>query len=586
MTRRQLILGLVLVAATAVAGTAAFRLWREQSRAARAWAALPPTPNLIRWPAEMVAAVQEAAAAVRASRDPVKPLGQLAMLYVANGFGSEAERLLHALRRLQPKEARWPYLLAELHRRAGDRDRVEQALEMTVALAPDYAPAWLRLGDLMLEQKLFGRAQRCFQQASLVAPGEVRTRFAVIAFEARHGRRTDPRPSLIVLARDNPGIRELHELLAQLHAAAGDPVRAQQEQRLLERADRRLGMPDPWMEELLEHCYEPNRLQRAAQRFAAEKRLDLAESLLRRATSLSPADPTPRSALAQLLVSSERIRDARTVLEQALVECPDEPMVPIALARVLCQEHKPLEAVAIAQAALACWPEHAGLHAAVGYAWRDARENETALAALREALRLNPTLVEAQYNLAFCLMALRQREAAQVAVQRALTLRPDYPEALVMLGGLELDNGDVAAAQRHILALFELRPDEPGSRLLYAALHHELGNRARDERKFEEADRRYRAGLEVSPQFAPLLHEGALLAARRAQYGQVVEWLERYLRLAPRDLEAYILLAEAYREIQRPELLERALERGSEMAAKIGDTAKHAEFETRLDQLY
>lgn len=586
MSRRQIILGLVLVAITAVAGTAAFRLWREQARATLARAALPPTPNLIRWPAEMVADVQETTAAVRAARDPVKPLSRLAMLYAANGFKGEAEPLLNALRRLQPHEGRWPYLLAELHLRADDKDRAEQALETTVALAPEYAPAWLRLGELMLEQKLLGRAERCFQQASLAAPGEVRARFAVIAFEAWHGRRTDPRQSLIALVRDHPGIRELHELLAQLHAAAGDPVRAKQERRLAERADRRLGMPDPWREEVLERCYEPSRLQRVAQRLGEERRLDLAESLLRRAASLAPADPTPRLALARLLVGSERIRDARTVLEKAREECPDEPAVPIALARVVCQEHKPLEAVAIVQAALARWPDLAGLHAALGYAWRDARENETAVEALRDALRLNPTLVETHYNLAFCLMALRQREAARIAVQRALTLRPDYPEALVMLGGLELDNGDLAAAQRHILALFELRPDEPGSRLLYSALHLELGNRARDERKLDEADRLYRAGLEVSPEFAPLLHEAALLAARRAQYGQVVEWLERYLRIEPRDLEAYILLAEGYREIQRPELLERALERGSEMAQKIGDVAKHAEFEARLDQLY
>lgn len=584
MSRRRFIAALVLVAIIAGAGVPAFRIWRQQERAAFARAALPVIPNLIRWPGEMVADVQDTTAAVRSAKHPVKPLGRLAALYFANGFAPEARQTLEALRQLDPENARWAYLLAELRLRSGDRQGAGQELETVVTLDPDYAPAWIRLGDLWLERQVPDRAEECYLQAVTVEPGDVRARFALIAFEARHGRRTDPRQTLIELIHEHPGIEELHELLAQLHAAAGDPVAAARERRLAAKADRHLGNEDPWLDELAELCSDPNRLGLFAHRYAREKRLTMAEKLLKRAIRLGPADATPRKALAAVFQRSERMADARTVLETALVECPNDPTLPAALARLLRLEHRPVEAAAAIRTALERWPGRGELLAALGFALRDARENEDAVAALREAIRLDPSLVEAHYSLGFCLLALRRSDEARAEAEQALAMRPNYTEALVLLGSLALDKGELELAQRHIFKLYELQPDEPGSRLLYSAFHLTRGNDAQRTGRLDEAERWYRTGLGVSPEFAPLLREAALLAARRAQYAQVTEFFERYLRLEPRDLDVFAPLADAYREIRRPELAERALERGVKMAEKLGNAAKAAEFTKLLEQ--
>lgn len=586
MSRRQLIAAFVLAALIAGAGGTASVLWRQQERAALARAALPALPDLVRWPAELEAGIKAETAAVRTAENPVPALGRLAALYLANGFVGEARPLLEALRRLEPRNARWARLLAEAHRRAGDRAASEEALLTVVRLDPLYTPAWLALGDAFRERQALDRAEECYRQAVVSGPGDVRAEYALIAFEAWHGRRVDPRRSLAALCEAHPGIRELHELHAQLLEAAGEKDRAAAERRLAALADRQLANADPWLEELLDLCQDPSRLGLAAHRFGLEKRMVLAEKLLRRTARLSPADPTPRKALADLYRRNDRLADAHATLQAALAECPHDPGVPVALSALLCLAHRPFEAAAIVRTALQRWPQRGELHAALGHALREAREPEEAVPVLREAIRLDPTSVAAYCDLGFCLLSLRRTEEARAAIERALAIRPTHAESLVLIGRLTLENGEFAEAERHIVKLHELDPDEPGSRLLYSALHLAKGRAAEEARQFDEADRLYRLGLEASPEFATLLRTAASLAARRAEYGRMADLLERYLRIVPRDLEVYPLLSDAYREIERPDDEERALERGLAMAGKIGNRAKIDEFNALIESLY
>lgn len=586
MSRRQFILCLALFAIIVVAGTAAIRLWRQQERAATARAALPPLPNLTHWPEAMAADLQETVAAVRAAQEPREPLSRLAALFLMNGFEAEAMRTLGALQKIYPEDARWSYLLTDLHLRRGDKPAAERALEATVALDPMYAPAWIRLGDMRLERREIAGAEECYLQAAMNAPGDVRATFALIVFEAQHGQRTDPRRHLEQLARDFPGIVELHDLLARLHAAAGDPVQAAQERRLAAKSRRHLGTEDPWRDELMKFCYDPDRLQRLAGRLAREQRLVEAEKLLKRAVRLAPDESAPRRALARFFEENGRVLEARRLLEEAVVECPDDPELPVLLARVLGLEHKPFDAAATMRAALQRWPQRGELHAALGRALRDAHEPTEAVTALREAIRLDPTQVEACYDLGFCLVGLGQREEGRALAEQARVMRPDYPEALLLLGRLALENGELEFAENLVMKLHGLQPDEPGSQLLFGALHLAKGDRAQKAGDLAEAARLYDAGLEVSPQFAPLLHEAALLATRRAEYLPAVTFLERYLQLEPKDLEAYGMLATSYREIAQPDLIERTLERGMEMARKLGQPAKAAEFDAEIERLY
>lgn len=574
-----------LLAVSAIAGTATYRTWQQQERTALARAALPELPALMRWPGEMVAAVVEATNAVKAAKEPVAPLGRLAGIYLINGFAAEAQRTLAGLRRLDPANARWAYLEAEWSRQRGDPRGAEEKLEATLALDSTYAPAWLRLGELCLARQAYERADACFQHATIEAPGNVRAIHAAVSFEARHARRTDQRQKLSRLAQDHPGIEEVHALLAELHAAGGESALAEKQRRLAAKATRRISTEDPWLDALLPACFDPRRLILLARRLAAEGRSETAEELLTRAVRLARKESAPRRELAEFYEHAQRLNEARDAWDAAVAACPDEPALVAGQARARRREHKPQEAAAIVRRALERWPERVDLHLELGLALRDGRMTDEAVAVFRRTLELNPVLPEARYNLGFCLLALGQRDEARAALEAALTVRPDYPEALLVLGGLALDDDDIEMAERHATRLRELAPEEPGLQTLFGALHLEKGNRAQADGQLAAADQIYRMGLEIAPEFPPLLHAAASLSARRADYERVTALWERYLQVQPRDLDAYLPLVEAYRELQQGRQMERILERGIEMATKLGNEPKRVEFQARLDAL-
>ena len=146
MQRLYIILSAVLVALIVAVAVAAFLVWRHQERVATVIAGVPAIPNLSRWPAEMNRQVQEASASAQGGKDPVAALGRLAIIYHANGFAAEAKQALDAVIKLEPKNARWFYLRADLRLRANDFAGAEQALLETVKLDPTYQTAWLRRG--------------------------------------------------------------------------------------------------------------------------------------------------------------------------------------------------------------------------------------------------------------------------------------------------------------------------------------------------------------------------------------------------------------------------------------------------------
>ena len=584
MKRLHVILAIALLAVTVGAGWWSVRLWRRQQLVATALAAVPPLPNLVRWPADMVTAVQTTTAAAGRAKDPLPPLGRLAAIYHVNGFAAEAKQVLGALREMEPHTARWAYLLADLYLRAGDAAGAEPALRATVELAPDYVPAWIRLGDLYLGREDLARAEESYARAAREAPGNVRAEFALISFEAWHGRRGDPRRSLTDLVRANPGIKELHDLLARIEAAAGDESRAAEERKLAAAAVQHIETRDPWIDELASFCFDPNRLGLMAYKLGRERRLIEAETLLKRAILLGPGDTTLRQALSELYEKMERLTDARAVLESAVKDCPDDPKMPELLSRVLCLEHKPDDAVTVVTRALARWPGNASLHAALGYALRDGRRNTEAIAALREAVRLDPSLVEAHYNLGFCLLAHGEREAARAEAEQAVSMRPNYPEALVLLGSLAIEAGDVATAERHITRLYALQPDEPGSRLLYAALHLIKGTAADKAGHLDEAAELFQAGLQASPNLGPLLRESGSVAMRRGAFADAVELLRRYVRIEPADATAFAWLGEALVETDHPADARKILEQGKLLAQKAGNQAQVDEFTLLLQR--
>lgn len=582
MDRRQIIRGVAALAALLLAAGAA---WQAVHRLSVAAAGVSALPDLSRWPPELKTRLEQAGEAAR--RTILRPvaLGQLAELYCANGYAAEGGRALAALRTLDPANARWPYLQADLRLRAGDDPGAEEALRATVERSPRYAPAWLRLGELQARRGAVDLARQSFAAAVAGEPGSIRAQFALISFEVRQGHTETARHRLAEWSRLHPQLRDPHELLADVHVALRDEARAQEQRQLAAGSELVIPTDDAWLDALDDLSYDSSRLMVRSVAMQREGRLDAAEAVLRRVAALAPlepANPLVWELLSDLYLKREKPDAARATLEAAVAAFPDEPRMHLLLARLLCRLQQPETALTVIGRALARWPDQAELHAAGGMALRDAGRHDAAVAALREALRLDRTLTAVQYQLGASLLELGQRDAARESLRKTLAMRPDFPEALFALAALELDDGNAAAAEPLVFKVHALDPTEPNARQLVAAWHLLRGFAASQTGDLDDAHRHYQDGLALAPDYPVLLREAARLAERRAERDAALKTYAHYLRLKPADHEAWLAQGLLQRETGQAAAARASFERGLALAQEAGDRALEERFRDLL----
>ncbi|MFO1449301.1 MAG: tetratricopeptide repeat protein [Opitutaceae bacterium] len=575
--RRVVISGVALLLLLAAGWVA----W-QQRRTTERVAAIPEPPNLSRWPARFVEAVNQATDEARTARNPLEAMVRLEALYHANGFEAQAERVVGWLEKHQPRVARWAYLAADLRIRQSDQDGYERKLRRALELESTYMPGWIRLGDLRVERKQFAEAESCYDRAQALAPGDARTEFAVISFQAWHGKRGDPRASLRQLCGRFPGIVQLHELLSEMETAAGDPAAARREKLRAAAGTRYLDTTDPWLDVLGLACHDPTRLGLLAYKLQREARWVDAEALLTHAVGVAPTDAGLRVNLAQVHEQAGRPAQALQVLEQAARDIQTDVVLPVQWARRLSLEHRTDEALAVLRGALVRWPADPALHLALGYTLRDANRHAEALPAFAEAARLDPAQVEPLYYQGYSLLALGKREEAKRQVERALVLRPDYPEALTLRASLAIEAGEIATAEPLIKRLYELRPDDPEARVLFATLHLLLGLAQEEAGAPDQAERLYRVGLTAETDFAPLLRQAGRLAWSRKRWSEAVAYLAKYQIREPADLEALLWYGLALRGMGQAEPSRALLTQGRSRAEAAGDRSLATQFARAL----
>jgi len=584
MNMRRWTLATLLVIAALSLGTWA---WMRQHAEAGRIAAIPEIPDLSRWPAEMMRVVKELGLQAREGRGPPAraALIRLEALYHVNGFEPQAERILAFLEQSEPRNARWPYLRADLRFRQADRTGTEARLRSALALDPSYAPGWIRLGDLLVERKQFTEAEHSYDRALASAPGGVRAEFAMVSFQAWHGRRGDPGASLARLSAANPGVLQLHELLAEMHQAAGRTQAAELEKRRAATATRYLETTDPWIDALSVECFDPTRLGLLTYKLQREGRWVEAEGLLRRAIQVAPDQADFRERLAQVHELQQRPAAARETLEQAVKDLPDEVGLVVKLVGRLSLDRRTEEALAVVRKALARWPQKAELHLALGFTLRDADQHAEAVPVFAETIRLDPGRVESHYFLGYSLLALGRREEALASVEKALLQRPEYPEALALRAGLAIEAGDSNVAEPLVRRLLGLRPDDAEARVLAAALQLLLGLSHEEKGDAEAADAAYRKGLEAQPGFSALLRQRGKLAWMRERWREAVENLSPYEQREPADFGAQLWLGESLLKLGQTGRAKTTFERGFTRAQAAGDNEVAAQFANAMAAL-
>lgn len=407
-----------------------------------------PTPSLDHLEPTLRAAVVEAQEGVaRLAEDPEadpaevgEAFGGLGQLYHAYDLSEAARTAYRNASTLLPEDFRWPYLEALLAQHGGDFAAAETLFRRALELDPLSVIAWLRLGDLQLEQDLHEEAKASYRRAVELDPRSAAALYGLAQAEAAAGEDDAALAHYERALELAPYANRIHYPLAQLHRRLGRTAEAARHLELS--GSTAVEVDDPLSDEIGD--------LRTLTSFRVVR--DLAAE---------PGDVTPDDLLGVALTQLGRVRGTIPQLARVVAAREADPEAPP--------------------------DEVARLHYVLGgLLVRDDRDGE-AIEHFRRAVELAPDLTEAAVKLGDALARTGRLEAALAEFSRLLERRPDHQPARLKRATILLNLGHAEEGRRELRALLAERPADPVLLARLAESYEMAGDLAAAEASFRAA---------------------------------------------------------------------------------------------------
>lgn len=434
-----------IVAALVVAAMGAAAGWRAFTLRSSVLAHLPARPDLARSPAALVDRISAAEHRARGWRSPARGLDELGRLYHANGFLKEAQRAYRGLMDIDPRNARWPFLAATILAGFGQLDDAVPLLRRTIALAPDYLPAHVRLGEALAKSNRASEAAAAFSAVPAGQPEHPHAALGLARSVRDAGNLASARDRLRHLVEAEPGFTPAWALLATIEGQLGNAAAAAAAKAREQAGGPPRELPDPWVEDLFADCYDAYRLRVAA---AATTDGSAAERWLQRAIEVAPNEAAPHRQLGDLLTRRADYRAARGHLERAVRLAPNEADNWAYLLRALDLGGDTAAGDRALATGLAHCPQSPSLHLERGRRLQRAGQLDAALAEFETSRRLRPQEVEAYVEMSTVYFRLNRVDQGIAALRGALAVEPAHPVALSALAFCAIGLGDEAMARQ------------------------------------------------------------------------------------------------------------------------------------------
>ena len=536
--------------------------WREARAATFLNESIPSTPSRVSVK-ELSDRLARAQAQLREKKDAVAATAELARLYQANGYIAQAEQCWRALEQVRPKDAHWAYYLADLAKARSDYAAMSENLQRVVQLAPDYAPAWLRLADWQLKNGNIEPALANYNRRLALVPKDPYARLGLARIALQKGDRTTAGALLAQLVQDTPAFSTGHNLYAEYITATGDTSGATRQRWLGRETGRFRDADDPWLDELTARCYDYQRLLVLGTLDFQTERGDNGESFFRRAIQVQPRAYPAYELLGRLYLKNHDAAHAKEILEQGLQRVAEmtsgahegtstpaftrpSSMYYVDLSQAYRDLNQMDRAVAVARDGLSKLGDSLELEDALGIALGAQGNYEEAIDAMHRALAFNSNDSDSNYNLALCLRAVGREPEALEALHRSLVLQPTFPSALLILARREMELRHLDEAEKYIRPLYESHPEMKDVRDLALQWRLRRAEEAESRKDYAEAERQYKSALGISQNDPELFSRLGVMFLVSGQPQQALPWLESFHKARPDEARGALYLGQAY----------------------------------------
>ncbi len=426
----------ILISLLVVAGLGAALTWKSYSDAQRrleiASAYRPERPDVSGRSASFKKAFLALEDTFLAQENTLTALAGLSRLYHVNGYFDEAILCYGGLLQVEPENAIWPHRLAAIYANFGQLELALPLLEKTVDLQPDYAPAWIRMGNALLKLNQVEAAEGAFQSALKFEENNPHALFGLARVGAAGGD-WESVVGLLETSRRESQVDLGIDLLVTAYEKLGRERRAFSIRGEAKALSAHNELPDPWISELNDVCFDDYQLALAGGTAKYAGDVSTAIRRMRQAIKLAPKNGRHRIQLGSIYMESDRLKDA---LEQFNQSIRIDPTLPDAWTHSIAI-HKQLGQATQAEALL----ESGLLHCPKAYHLlmekgrllqsRGLTEMSTKyfLSAAEERFDSAQPLVEAATNY----FSMEQVSRGMEVLEQALSAEPDHPLALSTL---------------------------------------------------------------------------------------------------------------------------------------------------------
>jgi tetratricopeptide (TPR) repeat protein len=405
--------------------------------------------------------------AARDDASSIAAVGPLCLAFHADMFFDLAERCYEMAATLAPDDWRWIYYRSVIQSERGGGEVLVGNLRAVVDRAPQFGPAWLRLGESEFKAGRYDEAARAWQKArDLPAPPDSSlfprhvTEIPLSAYASLglarialvRGDFETARTILEDVSRSTPAFGSALRLLAESYRRLG---RQGDAERLVYRAGR---MPpySPYADPVIDELARESRNSIFLLRLASEANLavnaEWSEYLTRRALEFDPNNPEVVLKLARILRTVERNEEALELFKRYQAMVPGDYQ---ALAHIG-----------------SCLSAMGRLNEAESY--------------FRQALKgLDDPVTH--FNMALLLALTDRLDEAVSEYQKALERDPRHSDARINLAAALARQGKLDGAARELKVLLEYDPENAGARTNFGLVLLQQGRLADARGQLEEA---------------------------------------------------------------------------------------------------
>jgi len=513
------------------------------------------------------AAVDELRLALATDEGNPYLLSQLGEEYARLGELAKAETELRRAVEVSPQYYPAHVMLGRVLLEAKKYPRAKLHLRRAVRLKPRESEAYLILAQVHLEQRQLDEAVKVVEELAVALPGEASGYRRLGLALAERGDKSRAQKLLERAVERDPGDVEVSVALARLYEASGRSADAEEAlARALEhdpdsrevllsagRIALKLGSTTrarAYFDRLLSLTDDPELTVRVAFAFLASRETAAAAEVLDMARKGRPTEP--RISYYAGLVHERRRHYAEAAAAYAEVPESSELFDEVRPRRAGCLSRagQHAQALALYEASVADADAHAskgddvGLRVQYARALERSGARDKALTVLKEALARNP-MPELYEALASSLHRQGRGAEGLALLREAVSRKPRDESLLYTLGAAYEQQGQTDKALAQMRAVLALNADN-------AAAMNFIGYLLAEKRKdLAEAERLVQRALELRPDTGSFLDSLGWVYFQRGEYQRAVEALERASMLEPDEPVILEHLGDAYREVSR-----------------------------------